>query len=410
MVRSPLPIEYDFLMSQVATLEPKKLELNASKRVFKPFCLVRLLKTCFGEGSGERVCVLIDLPDPKNVKGFAFLGDEKLSIQNYGHEVFYKGFRNGALEEMNWKGGDFYAYAETGGSNLDMADECFDPEGNQLSLDRDIYPKYDIILTVSTYSATAPLTAKCKEYGFRGATLHGLNQIILDSGLAVDYEEVSADAEKLRLGLTKADKFEIDFEVESKLYTLTLFTNGQEAQKSHGLCPPGKPDVANLPAGEVYFVPESAEGTFPFKYPEGTVGLLHVKEGKIYKSQLVYGDYSQIEAHNKTLAEDPMTGVLGELGFGTQVLPFSGRDIQDEKILGTIHVATGRDDHLGGSITPELFKEHKNSSHDDVLYAPHKTPEIRLPEARIYRGGQTEVLIRNYKPAAYMVSLLENAG
>ena len=171
---------------------------------------------------------------------------------------------------------------------------------------------------------------------------------------------------------------------------------------------PGKPDVANLPAGEVYFVPESAEGTFPFKYNEGTVGLLHVKDGKIYKSQLVYGDYAMIEDHNRRLSEDPMIGAIGELGFGTQVLPFSGRDIQDEKILGTIHVATGRDDHLGGKLTPDLFKEHKNASHDDVLYAPHKTPEIRLPEARMYRDGKVEVLIRNYEPAEYMIGLLES--
>ena len=103
-----------------------------------------------------------------------------------------------------------------------------------------------------------------------------------------------------------------------------------------------------------------------------------------------------------------MIGAIGELGFGTQVLPFSGRDIQDEKILGTIHVATGRDDHLGGKLTPDLFKEHKNASHDDVLYAPHKTPEIRLQEARMYRDGNVEVLIRNYEPAEYMIGLLES--
>ena len=139
---------------------------------------------------------------------------------------------------MNWTGGEIYAYAETGGSNLDLSDECYSPEGEKLSLDNDIYPNYDIILTVSTYSATAPLTAKCKEYGFRGATLHGLNQIILDSGLSVDYKKVSSDAEKIRLALTKADSFELDFEVEGEIYTLTLFTNKQEAQKSHGLCPP----------------------------------------------------------------------------------------------------------------------------------------------------------------------------
>ena len=382
--------------------------IDASKRSFDPFSLTRLLKTSFGGGNGERVCVLIDLPNPEDVKNFAFLKDESLSIQNYGYEVFYKGFQSGALDVMNWKGGELYAYKETGGSNLDMEDICFDPEGRELSLDQDIYSNYDIVLVVSTFSATAPLTAKCKEFGFRGATLHGLNQIILDTGLAVDYVSVSEDSEKMRLALTKADYFEVDFEVEGSTYTLKLTTNGQEAQKSHGLCLPGNPDVANLPAGEVYFVPESVDGIFPFKYAEETIGLLHVKEGKIFKSQFVYGDYSLIKDHNERLEEDPMIGVIGELGFGTQVLPFSGRDIQDEKILGTVHIATGRDDHLGGHITPDLFKEHKNASHDDVLYAPHKTPEIRLPEVRMIKGGKTEVLIRKYKPSSFLIDTIES--
>jgi hypothetical protein len=364
------------------------------------------METCFGKGSGERLCVLIDLPDPKEVKDFAFLDNPRLSIQNYGHKVFYQGFQNGGLEEMNYTGGEFYAYKETGGSNLDMEDECYDIHGNLLSLDKDIYPKYDMILVVSSYSATAPLTAKAKEFGFRGATLHGLNQIIVDTGLSVDYNEVSANAEALRLGLTKADSFEIDFEVEGQKTTLRLNVNKQEAQKSHGLCPPGAPDVANLPAGEVYFVPQGGEGQFPFKYDEETLGLLTVKDGKVVSSRLIYGDYTLIEEHNKKLAYDPMTGALGELGFGTQVLPFSGRDIQDEKILGTIHVATGRDDHLGGHITPDMFKEPEHASHDDVLYAPHKTPEVRIPEVRMNKDGQSTVLMGNYRPGQFMIDLL----
>ena len=81
--------------------------------------------------------------------------------------------------------------------------------------------------------------------------------------------------------------------------------------------------------------------------------------------------------------------------------------IQDEKILGTVHIATGHDDHLGGNITPDLFKQHKNTSHDDVLYAPHKTPEIRLPEVRMFKNGKTEILIQKYKPSEFMVSVLE---
>ena len=72
-----------------------------------------------------------------------------------------------------------------------------------------------------------------------------------------------------------------------------------------------------------------------------------------------------------------------------------------------MHIATGRDDHLGGHITPDLFKEHKNASHDDVLYAPHKTPEIRLPEVRMIKDGRSEVLIQNYKPSSFVVQTME---
>ncbi|KAF0094440.1 MAG: hypothetical protein E1N59_1971 [Puniceicoccaceae bacterium 5H] len=385
------------------------MELDPNRIQFPPFSLKRLMETCFGPGQGEKLCILIDLPDPQEVKDFAFLDNPRLSIQNYGYEVFYKGFQNGGLEEMNYTHGDLYAYKEVGGSNLDLEDEAYDIKGNKLSLDKDIYPNYDVILTVSTYSATAPLTAKCKEFGFRGATLHGLNQIIVDTGLSVDYRMVSENAEKLRLGLTKADWFEIDFEVEGQKTTLRLLTNGQEAQKSHGLCPRGQPDVANLPAGEVYFVPEGAEGKFPFKYDEETLGLLTVTDGKIVSSRLIYGEYALIEEHNEKLKYDPMVGALGELGFGTQVLPFSGRDIQDEKILGTIHIATGRDDHLGGKITPDLFKEREHASHDDVLYAPHKTPEVRIPEVRMHKDGATTVIMGNYQPGQYMVDLLNRA-
>ena len=97
---------------------------------------------------------------------------------------------------------------------------------------------------------------------------------------------------------------------------------------------------------------------------------------------------------------------LGELGFGTQLLPVSGRDIQDEKILGTLHVATGRSDHLGGNLTPDKFVNKKNATHDDILFAPHKTPEINVPQVRMKRNGSVEILIESFQPAPYMVDLL----
>ena len=257
-------------------------------------------------------------------------------------------------------------------------------------------------MCISTFSATAPLTAFAKEFGFRGATLHGLNDIILATGLAVDYREVSAEAEKLRLALTRADSFEIDFEMDNSQYQLTIQCDGQEAQKSHGLCLGKAPDIANLPAGEVYFVPTGASGTFPMKFDDGTRAVMHVENGRIHTATFVAGDQSLVEAFNNKLKADPVTGEIGELGFGTQDLPVSGRDIQDEKVLGTLHVATGRSDHLGGHLTPDLFAEKLHATHDDILFSPSKTPEIRVLQARMIRGDSVEVVIQDFEPSSYL--------
>ena len=369
---------------------------------FPDFSLSRLLLNTFRPKENERICILIDLPDISLVKDWAFLNNENFSIQRHAYDSFYKALHENVMGELKLTGGDFFAYKETGGSNLDLPDLAIAPDGSELSLENDVYPNYDIILCISTYSATAPLTAFAKQFGFRGATLHGVNDIILRSGLAVDYNEVSKDAEKLRLALTRADHFEIDFQVENKIYTLKLDCDQQEAQKSHGICLVNEPDVANLPAGEVYFVPTGGEGEFIMQYGDGTIGLQTVEKGKITNSSLIRGNQSTIDEHNKKIESDPVTGELGELGFGTQELPVSGRDIQDEKILGTMHVATGRSDHLGGSLTPDKFAKPINATHDDILFSPSKTPDITVCEVRMQRDDKTIVVLENYQPAAHL--------
>jgi aminopeptidase len=379
---------------------------QVSARIFPPFSLRRLLQTTFEPKAGQKICILIDLENPRDIVNFKFLENPDLSIQRSAVTHFYHGLKKEAMKELNLIGGEIFAYEVTGGSNLDLPDRAITPECKEVSLERDVYPAYDIILCISTYSATAPLTAKAKKFGFRGATLHGVNQTILNSGLAVDYREVSAEAEKLRLGMTRADWVEIDFEYAGRVLTLRLDLGKQEAQKSHGLCLGDEPDVANLPAGEIYFVPTGASGAFPMKYEDGTIGLMEVSAGRIQKAELLKGNQETIDAHNEKLAGDPVTGELGELGFGTQILPFSGRDIQDEKIRGTIHVATGRSDHLGGTLTPDKFANSENATHDDILFAPHKTPEIGLKQARMMRDGKVSVLIENYEPSQYLNSLL----
>ncbi|MDA7864117.1 hypothetical protein N9268_01395 [Akkermansiaceae bacterium] len=399
-------------MSATGNLLPSYLHedilLNPEEREFPDFDLKRLLETVFKPTQDCKVCVLVDFENPQElIKDFAFLSHDEFEVQKNAHKYFYEGLKSGVMADLGMTGGEMFAYKCTKGSNLDLEDEVYDTDGNQLSLDHDLYPNYDIILCISTFSATAPLTAKCKEFNFRGATMHGMNDVILQSGLAVNYEEVSDDAEKMRVALDKPQAVEIDFELEDgKILTSWLALDGQSAQKSHGLCQGSSPDIANLPAGEVYFVPHDARGQFPMKYEDGTLGVLDVDHRDVVRSTLIEGNQATIDEHNARLKDDPMTGTLGELGFGTQVLPVSYQDIQDEKVLGTCHLATGRDDHLGGDIVPDMFKVHENSTHDDILFAPHKTPNFNVKEVRMIWDDRTEVIIEDFKPSAYVINAM----
>lgn len=377
-----------------------------SGKKFPPFDLARLLRTVFNPKQGQKLCILIDLENLEDVRNFAFLKKEGFEIQKKAYNYFYQPLREGLMQELGLKACDFFAYQATGGSNLELPETAVSPEGKTVSFKKDIYPNYDLILCISTFSATAPLTASAKKYGFRGSTMHGMNDAILQTGLAVDYNEVSRFTEKLRQGMTRADKVEVDFKLDHKPYHLDIELGRQEAQKSHGLCRNG-PDIANLPAGEVYFVPVDAKGTFPIKFDDGTLALMEVDQGRVNKVTLVRGNARTVGEIQEKFTSDPASAILGELGFGTQVLPHSGRDIQDEKIFGTFHIATGRNDHLSGSVTLDRFSNQRNATHDDILFSPSKTPEIHVRQVIMHRQGKKEVLIENYEPAAYLWKLLQ---
>lgn len=388
-------------MKATPLLPPKRV------RQFPPFSLSRLLQTVFNPRKDETLCILIDLEDPSLIKDLAFLKNQKYAVQKKGYDIFYQCLRNGVMKELGLAACDLYAYQSTGGSNLELPETATTLGGKIVRIKENIYPIYDIILCITDYSATAPLTAAAKRYGFRGATMHGMNDVILKSGLAVDYNEVSQETEKLRLGMTRADHVDIDFAVNSHNYHLHIDLDRQEAQKSHGICR-SESDIVNLPAGEVYFVPSHAQGNFPMKFDDGTIAIMHVDECRITKVELLRGNQQTVNELAHKFKTDPAASILGELGFGTQVLPFANSDIQDEKIFGTFHLATGRNDHLTGNVTLNKFVNSRNATHDDILFSSTKTPEIIVKQVRMKRNGQEKVLIENYEPSEYLLSLLKS--
>jgi len=369
---------------------------------FPPFDLVRLLTTVFRLEGGESFGVFTDLPDARLVDGLAYRKRPGFVPQKHAYGTIHRGIVDRAAE-LGGADAAFYAYEETGGSNLDLPGTVRTPEGETLDL-RAALERHEIALFMGRWSATAPLTALAKEMGFRGATMHGTNDRVLATGLAVDYEQVSARAERLRLALTRADAMRLDWSVGGYQVSLRLDLGRQEAQKSHGLVR-AKGEVANLPAGEVYYVPTGGEGFLPRKFEDdaGTVAIFEVKaRGLTGTYHLIKGDRAVAEVQVALVREDPNAGQLTELGLGTQSLPWAHTDIQDEKILGTAHVATGRSDHLGGDIDSSSFRDKRNASHNDILYTPEKTPEVALRSVRMLRDGEETLILEDYAPAEFL--------
>lgn len=364
------------------------------------FRLDTLMHTVFALRPGERVGVFIDLDRPGEVPHLPFLQERDWSTRRIAFEIFYRGLLDHQTA-LGLRSVSFYAYEPTGGSNLDLPPLAYDLRGQPRQLATEILPQLDIVLYLSTYSATAPITALAKQIGFRGATMHGCNHIILETGLAKNYADVSAKAERFRQALTRADEVVIEFTALGQPYRLTLELGRQEAQKSHGLChTPG--EIANLPAGEIYWVPTGAHGQFPHRFKDGTLAVMDVRDGRIHDARLLRGQPATVDAALTRFRADPATGELGELGLGTQDLPVAGADIQDEKILGTLHVATGRSDHLGGSLGPGKFRDKRNATHEDILFAPHKTPEIDVTGVWLHKDGQETLLIEHYNPTEFV--------
>jgi len=391
------------MTSHTQPREPQTGESRAGELAFPEFDLARLMNTVFELKGEESFAIFTDFANPRDVVDFAFLGRDGLEAQKHAYHTLYKGIL-ADTQAFHAEDVSFYGYAEVGGSNLDLPDLVVTPSGEELVL-RDVLARHSIVIYMGRYSATAPITALAKEIGFRGATMHGANDQILATGLAVDYREVSARAERMRQALTRADRMRIDWALASgDEVSIDVHLDRQEAQKSHGIVH-RVGEVANLPAGEVYFVPTGADGFLPQKFEDEqeTICIFKVENRGIKGvHKFVQGDEELVRKYLEVIEFDPNAGQITELGLGTQSLPFADADIQDEKILGTAHLATGRSDHLGGDLSSAHFKNKKNASHNDILWSPNKTPEIVLKRVTMHRDGEATVIIENQQPTAFL--------
>jgi leucyl aminopeptidase (aminopeptidase T) len=186
--------------------------------------------------------------------------------------------------------------------------------------------------------------------GARIATLPTITEAIFERALPVDYAELRRAGEEIAARLSAAS----GCRVTSPAGTDVVFdVEGREAIVDAGDLE-AEGAFGNLPAGEGYIAPVegSAEGLVVFDGSLAGFGVLNepvrieVADGRAVKA-----DGGAGRRLLDTLDAGGAGGrVLAELGIGTNpAATLSGNTLEDEKVLGTAHMAFGTNVSFGGT-------------------------------------------------------------
>jgi leucyl aminopeptidase (aminopeptidase T) len=210
----------------------------------------------------------------------------------------------------------------------------------------------DVVLapTVQSLSHTAARKA-ATDAGARTATLPGVTEDMLARVMSADMVELR------RRGHVLADILEAGREAHISCTNgsdLTLVIEDREGIPDNGeLAEPGA--FGNLPCGEGFISPrhDAGGGTLFVDGTIASIGIpsepteLTVEDGALVRAAGEIGE----ELVRQLRAAGPDGNRLAELGVGTNERAIlTGELLEDEKILGTVHVAFGASAGIGGEI------------------------------------------------------------
>ncbi len=208
----------------------------------------------------------------------------------------------------------------------------------------------DVFIAPTSRSLShTPARKRASEAGARGATLPGVTEEMLARVMAVDFDRMSERSRAVAALLDAADQAHVTCPRGSDfLFDLT----GRSGVPDDGdLTEPGR--FGNLPAGEGFIAPLGGDGTIVAS-SLAPLGLsseparLTVEHGRIVAAQDGLGPrYLELLRAHGELGTN-----LAELGIGTNdCATLTGSVLEDEKILGTVHVAFGASAGIGGTVS-----------------------------------------------------------
>ena len=239
----------------------------------------------------------------------------------------------------------------------------------------------DVVLAPTTYSLThTQARLRATEAGARIATMPMITEgMMMRGAMLADYKKVRALTMKVAQLLNKASEVEIETRVGTKL---RMSIAKRKAHPDTGIFHnPG--DFGNLPAGEAFIAPVEGSGEGVALIDGSMVDMLHaptrieVHEGRAMK--ILGGPARKLNKILKAAGQDAYN--LAEFGIGTNYAArLIGNVLEDEKVLGTCHIALGDNSTFGGRV--------KAGIHVDGII---KHPTIKLDGKIMMRDGKLKL-------------------
>jgi leucyl aminopeptidase (aminopeptidase T) len=212
----------------------------------------------------------------------------------------------------------------------------------------------DVVLAPTTKSLThTDARREACTQGTRIATLPGITEEIMTRSLDADYQKIARRSKKIASLLTEAHRVRVTTPGGTDI---TMSVEGRKGYADTGLYYQ-KGDFGNLPAGEAYLAPleGSSQGVISIDGAIANLGLLEEGIRLVVKDGFVIEILGQTEAEKLKALLLPLGKLaynIAELGIGTNDKALlTGNVLEDEKAIGTVHIALGDNASMGGEVT-----------------------------------------------------------
>jgi aminopeptidase len=302
------------------------------------------VRDCMGAQPGERVLVVTD--EPQRLIGLAL----HRAARDLGHDVL--------LVEM--------VARETNGEEPP-------PEVAELMT------RFDVVMCATLKSLThTDARRAASAAGARVATLPGVTEAIMVRCMNADYERIARRTRRLCELMGAARTIRVQAPGGT---AITLPIEGRQAFASSGIFRE-RGQWGNLPTGEAYLAPVEggAQGVVVVDGSMAGVGVVRtpirisIEDG--YATTITGGEEAArlralLDAHGLPAR------TVAEFGIGTNDRAIlTGVILEDEKVMGTIHIAFGDNQSMGGSV--------RVASHLDGLV---KSPTVHFDDHLIMQDG-----------------------